>query len=309
MSRRVLPRSTDSLDPSVSSRALVPKRGDPRQADLFGPKFILPCKPSLSERLPVGDSWQYEFKHEGYRAQAHLAEGQVRVFTKNGYDWTEHVPAIVAAVEGLEAHSAVIDGEVVIEDGSGLSDLFAVHAALTGSCAPEAILHAFDLLELNGTDLRSLPLADRRAILDELLLGAGTGLAFSTHLDGDGEVMLKHACAMGLEGIVAKRKDAPYRSGRSEAWLKVKCTITERFAVIDCKRDGRSGIRALAVATLKDAELTACGWVGSGLSNKACKELRIALDAGWPIVIDVEHRGRTPSGELSHPVFKGWHLT
>jgi bifunctional non-homologous end joining protein LigD len=112
----------------------------------------------------------------------HLFDGQVRVFTKNGHDWTERFPGIVASVERLEVSSAVIDGEAVMEDATGVSDFFALHAAVATRNAPEAILYASDLLDLNGTDLRSWPLAQRRASLAEMLPAAPAGLEMSTHL-------------------------------------------------------------------------------------------------------------------------------
>jgi bifunctional non-homologous end joining protein LigD len=302
---RSIKRSSDYPDAKIASPPLV-RRVDPRQADLFAPKFIKPCKPMLARRVPVGRVWQYEIKHDGYRAQVHLFEGQVRVFTKSGHDWTERMPGIVAALEQLEVASAVIDGEAVMEDAAGATDFFALHAALARKSAPGAILYAFDLLELNGTDLRTRPLAERRATLAEILISAPAGVELSTHLDGDGEVMLEHACEMGLEGIVAKRKDAPYRSGESDAWRKIKCTQTESFAVIGCEPVGRADLRALRLARLKSGELVPCGWVGSGLDRKAARVIRAALDDGMPVVVDVEHRGWTPGGELRHPVFKGW---
>lgn len=119
--------------------------------------------------------------------------------------------------------------------------------------------------------------------------------------------MFEHACKLGMEGIVAKRQDAPYKCGYVDTWLKVKNTCTEAFAVIGCERSGRSGLRALQVATLKDGELVPVGWVGAGLAETSCREVRAALEAGKPVVIDVEYRGWTPAGELRHAVFKGWH--
>jgi bifunctional non-homologous end joining protein LigD len=216
-------------------------------------------------------------------------------------------PAIAACLEQLQVGTAVLDGEAVMEDEAGVSDFFALHAAVARRRAPDALLYAFDLLELDGVDLRPRPLVERRAQLAEVLVGAPAGIELSRHLDEGGEAMLREIRALGMEGIVAKRKDAPYRSGYVDTWLKVKCTKTEPFAVIGCETVGRSGLRALQVATLKDGELMPAGWVGAGLAEKACKEVRTALDAGKPVVIDVEFRGWTPAGELRHAVFEGWH--
>jgi bifunctional non-homologous end joining protein LigD len=304
---RSVARSSDALDPSVSSRALVPKPADLRQGELFAPTFVPPCKPKLSAKVPTGPLWQYEWKFDGYRLQAHLQDGKVVLFTKAGHDWTDRFPGIVAGLQQIAVGSAVLDGEAVIEGPDMISDFFALHAAVARRRAPDAILYAFDLLELDGTDLRTRPLAERRAQLAEILIGVRGGVELSPHVDERGEEMFQHACRLGMEGVVAKRKDAPYKSGYVGTWLKVKCTQVESFAVIGCQRTGRSGIRALQVATLKEGQLVPAGWVGAGLTEKGCKEIRAALDAGKPIVVDVEFRGWTPVGELRHAVFKGWH--
>jgi len=218
---RTVARGSVSVEPTVSSRALIPKTGDPRQPELFGPVFIPPCKPKLSRRVPAGELWQYEIKHDGYRVQAHVGARGVVLFTKAGHDWTARFPDLAASLEALQVGSAILDGEAVMEDESGVSDFFALHAALARRSAPEAILYAFDILELDGADLRALPLSERRAILAEILVGAPPGIEISPDLDEGGEEMLRHACQLGLEGIVAKRKDAPYRSGYVDTWLKV----------------------------------------------------------------------------------------
>jgi bifunctional non-homologous end joining protein LigD len=201
----------------------------------------------------------------------------------------------------------VIDGEAVIVGADGVSDFFALHAAMARGAAPEAVLFAFDLLHLDGEDLRARPLAQRRALLAELLVGAGDHVHLSEHHVGEGPALLKAACDMGLEGIVAKRRDAPYGSGYVDSWRKVKCTTTEAFAVTGYDPAGRKGVRALKVSTLRGEELVPCGWVGSGLAGDTCQAIRSALDAGQHVVIDVEFRGWTPAGELRHAVFKGWH--
>jgi bifunctional non-homologous end joining protein LigD len=292
----------------IAANAPISVKGDARQADLFVPAFVPPCKPTLSDRVPMGERWQYEIKHDGYRTQAHLHEGTVRLYTKSGLDWTERMPLIARAVASLTARSAVIDGEAVMLDQQAISNFFALHAALAAKRAPHAFLVAFDLLWLDGEDVRQRPLAERRAMLAETLVGAPDGLELSEHLVGDGSAILRAACDMGLEGIVAKRRDCPYRSGRSETWLKVKCTTTEPFAVIGFDAVGSGGVRSLRVARLSDGELTPAGWVGSGLTEAAARELRRILDAGEHVVVDVEYRGFSPAGELRHPVFKRYHV-
>ena len=302
---RPIARSADVLDLAVASRAVVPKPADPRQPDLFARPFIPPMLATLADKAPVGTRWQYEIKHDGYRVQAHVSAGQARLYTRRGFDWTDRMPFIAVAVSALRCQSAILDGEAVIEDEAGVSDFFALHGALRAGSAPAAILYAFDLLELDGEDLRPMPLVERRATLAVLLTGAADGIEISPQWEDAPHV--EHVCGLGLEGLVAKRKDAPYRSGRSDCWQKVKCTTTEPFAVVGYDPAGKRGVAALRIATLQENTLVACGSVGSGFSAQASSDLRLALDAGRHVVAEVEHRGRTPSGELRHPVFKGWH--
>jgi bifunctional non-homologous end joining protein LigD len=303
---RPIARSSELTGEAVASRATIAKR-DPRQPDLFTPTFVPPCKPTLAGKVPVGELWQYEIKHDGYRIQAHLHEGEVWLFTKSGLDWTDRMPGIAEAVRALPVRSAILDGEAIMEDEEGVSDFFALHAALAQKRAPHAILMAFDLLSLEGVDLRDRALVERRGMLAETLVQAAPGLDLSPHSLEGGEGLLKAACERGLEGIVAKRRNSPYRSGRVESWLKIKCTNVEAFAVIGHEPEGRSGVRSLKLASLAGEALVPCGSVGSGLAGEVCRKIREALNAGQPVVVEVEHRGRTPAGELRHPVFKGWH--
>jgi bifunctional non-homologous end joining protein LigD len=279
--------ATESLAETIASQTVV-RRVDPRQPDLFGVPFILPAKPTLQPRVPVGDRWQYEIKHDGYRAQCHVHEGRVRIYTKSGHDWAARMPGLVADLEALQVRSV------------------AIHAALASKKAPDAILYAFDLLHLDGEDLRPRPLIERRTRLVEVLIGAGPSLHLSEHDTGTGPAMLKAACEMGLEGIVAKRTDAPYRSGYVETWIEVKCTKSESFAVTGYKAV-RGGVRSLQVAHLVDGKLKPAGSVGSGLTQEIARALWTVLEANKPVVTDVEFRGWTPAGELRHAVFKGWH--
>ena len=216
------------------------------------------------------------------------------------------MPAIRAALERLDVQSAILDGEAVVLGRDGISDFFALHAALAAGSAPNAILYAFDLLHLEGEDLRPRPLVERRAMLAELLGASPPALQLSEHLLGDGAGMLRAACDMGLEGIVAKRRDAPYRSGPTETWLKIKCTTTEHFAVIGFDPRGSTGVASLKLA-LRDCALVQAESVGSGLTERDSGALRAMLEAGQPVVVDLEHRGWTPAGELRHPVFKDYH--
>jgi bifunctional non-homologous end joining protein LigD len=255
---RELKRSTEVVDETIASRPLL-RRRDPRQVELFQTAFIEPCKPTLRAKAPVGDRWQYEIKHDGNRAQCHVSGGKVRIYTKGGFDWAARMPAIDAALQALQVDDAVIDGEACMEGSDGISDFFALHGALAKKSAPEAFIYAFDLLHLNGNDLRGLPLDERRLLLEDLLIYAPRTIRFSEHVDDDGPAVAAAACRLGLEGIVAKRKDAPYRSGRSETWLKIKCTQFGSFVVTGFDPDGRTGVRALKLAEEKVGILLPAG--------------------------------------------------
>jgi bifunctional non-homologous end joining protein LigD len=187
------------------------------------PGFIEPCLPTLADTVPSGPKWVHEIKHDGYRFICRLERGRARVFSRRGNDYTERVPRIVDTLAGLPASSVTLDGEGVACDPNGVTNFELLRAALGRPPKREVFLYAFDLLELDGRDMRREPWSDRRSKLTRLLRGAGHGVQLSDHLEGnDGEAAFRHACIMGLEGIVAKRRDKPYRSGRSSHWIKVK---------------------------------------------------------------------------------------
>jgi bifunctional non-homologous end joining protein LigD len=160
-----------------------------------------------------------EIKHDGYRLIARKQVGRVRLFTRRGYDWTDRYPRIVEAVAALRASSATIDGEAVCCDESGLSVFDDLHSRQHDD---RVLLYAFDLLEVDGEDLRPQPLRARKARLERLLANAPAGIHYNEHVEGDGQAVFEHACKLGLEGIVSKYRKHPYRSGRSKTWLKVK---------------------------------------------------------------------------------------
>jgi bifunctional non-homologous end joining protein LigD len=179
--------------------------------------FIPPALPSPAERVPIGGGWIHEIKHDGYRMMARRDVSGVRLLTRNGKDWTGRFPTIVQAAAGLKARSCLIDGEAVCCDENGL----AVFALLRYRARPaEIFLYAFDLLELDGEDLRREPLETRKATLASLLRGRGPGLRLVEHLEHGGDVVYRHASRLGCEGIVSKRLGSPYRSGRSRGRRK-----------------------------------------------------------------------------------------
>jgi ATP-dependent DNA ligase len=181
--------------------------------------FIDPCLPTAAPRPPVGPDWLHEIKHDGFRLQVIRGGDSVRLFTKNGNDWSKRYPAIVDAAGALRAGSFVLDGEVVCCDSDGLAVFELLRSRRHDR---EAFLYAFDLLELDGEDLRRVELEARKTRLERLLARAPHGIRFSEHLIGDGPTIFRHACALGVEGIVSKRRTSRYRSGRSDDWRKTK---------------------------------------------------------------------------------------
>jgi bifunctional non-homologous end joining protein LigD len=178
--------------------------------------FIEPCLPAVRLRPPVGSEWLHEFKHDGCRLVATKSGRRVQLFTRRGFDWTRRFPRIAEAMQSLPLHSVAIDGEAVVCGADGV----AVFEKLASN-TKDAFLFAFDLVELNGVDLRPAPLEKRKQALAKLIRQA-KGMRFVEHLEGDGEIAFKRACKIGFEGIVSKRRDLPYHSGRSQSWLQIK---------------------------------------------------------------------------------------
>jgi bifunctional non-homologous end joining protein LigD len=185
--------------------------------------FIEPCVPTLADKVPSGPQWVHEIKHDGFRFICRRDGDSVRVFSRRGHDWTGRVPRIAEALAKLRVKSVTLDGEGVVCREDGVSDFDMLRSAVGRLGSRDAFLYAFDLLEIDGTDLRRDSWEVRRATLTSVLRRAHDGIRLSEHLDmTDGNMIFRHACAMGLEGIVAKRRDRPYRSGPSPDWIKVK---------------------------------------------------------------------------------------
>jgi bifunctional non-homologous end joining protein LigD len=178
-----------------------------------------PLPPDKNRKLPSGGQWLHEIKHDGFRVVARKDGDRVRLYSHPGNDMTRRFPLIVDALARLRSRSCIIDGEAVACDENGIAsfDLVRHHRA-----NDSVFLYAFDLIELNGDDLRRDPLQVRKATLASIVAKARSGIRFNEHIEGDGPTVFAHACKGGLEGIVSKRKDSPYRSGRSLDWLKMK---------------------------------------------------------------------------------------
>jgi bifunctional non-homologous end joining protein LigD len=226
--------------------------------------------------------------------------------------------------------TAVLDGEAVVLDDQGRSDFNALLKSLGGRSgkrpAREVMLYAFDLLYLDGHDLRRMELTERRNLLENLIMSGDLGsIRLSEEIEAEGQVFFDLACEHGLEGIVAKRRDRPYRSGRSGDWLKIKCIRRDSFIVVGYETSGQGGINKLLLAGRKDAnDLVYVGSVGTGFSGVASRTLRGILDqlkvdappiamktgarvlfAQPTLIVDVEYRAWTADGKLRHSAYKG----
>ena len=306
-----------------------------RQAALFRhpmPERIEPCLATLVAKPPEAPHWAFEIKWDGYRLHVHVEPGGVRIITRGGHDWTHRFPGIAAAAAELDLGFAILDGEAVVLDERGVSSFAALQQVLGGRggkrVSPEAIFYAFDLLYLDGTDLRPRSLEERRAelgvVLAEVDPSAG-GIRLSDEVDGDGGKLLEQARAMGLEGIIAKDRRRPYRSGRGTDWLKIKCVASEGFAILGYEPSAaaRGGLGKLLVACLDGDGLAYVGGVGTGFTEPVARALRQRLDAlrrdkpaiklkakriVWvdPVLVaEVEFRGWTGEGMLRHASYKG----
>jgi bifunctional non-homologous end joining protein LigD len=284
----------------------------------------------LAEKPAAGNDWVSEIKFDGYRLLAFLSDGEVRIFSRNGLDWTNRVPSLARAIAQLKADTALLDGELVALEADGISSFADLQRALSEGRESQLYYYLFDLLYLNGWDLRPCALLDRKTLLAALSDWKGM-LRYSDHVIGEAVEMYNRACAMGLEGIVCKQAKSPYRSGRSSAWLKVKCRNREEFVVLGWTppQGQRSGLGSLHVGYYDPSgDLHYAGGVGTGFNAHELSVLRARLDripatgsqrvlyAGDPLdrtvrwvqpdlVVEVEYAGWSGSGRLRHSVFLG----
>jgi bifunctional non-homologous end joining protein LigD len=199
------------------------------------PGFIEPALATKIGKVPAGERWIHEIKFDGYRVQLHIANDAAKVFTRRGNDWTKRCKKIGADAYLINARSAIIDGEVVAPAADGTTDFSVLQNELKGK-SDKIVMVAFDLLYLNGRDLRKVPLVDRKAALKKLI--AQTAIQFSESFDLDGGEMFKHACKTGLEGVVSKVRDSRYQSDRSNDWVKVTCRQRETLPIAGFALDG-----------------------------------------------------------------------
>ncbi|WP_049735292.1 non-homologous end-joining DNA ligase [Rhizobium ecuadorense] len=328
MSRRAKPLLRD--DSVAKSKPARPR--DPDQPNLpFDPmpERIEPCLALLKPAPPKGPDWAFEVKWDGYRLAIHIDPKGVRIITRGGHDWTHRFPAIAEGARKLGVGTAILDGEAVVLDKEGRSDFGALQRSLGGRggkrTSTESVFFAFDLLYFDGHDLTNTELSVRRHLLEDFLDGATGAIQLSDEVHGDGAVLLEHACSMGLEGIIAKHRDRPYRSGRTGDWLKIKCVQSESFMIVGYERSSvaRSGIGSLLLAGRNGHDWVYVGSVGTGFNAKNAEELRTSLDklmtkrpvvplkgrnlvfAQPTLIAEIEFRGWTHDGSLRHASYKG----
>lgn len=248
------------------------------------PRFVEPCLATLQDKPPAGDAWLHEVKFDGYRLQARLSAGKVKLLTRTGLDWTERFgERIIDSLAALPCETALIDGEVVALGENDISSFSALQAALSEGKTANLVFFAFDLLHLDGEDLQGEPLLARKERLEELLKAAepDSSLRYSEHFIEPGQTMLRHACRMGLEGVISKRAEAPYRSGRGRDWIKSKCTQRQEFVIAGYvpSKASRNQLGSLVLGYHEGDELKPAGRVGTGFTRSSAAALKKRLDA------------------------------
>lgn len=307
--------------------AVSPKRGQWRTAAPL-PEFIAPQLATLVSTPPEGSDWLHEIKYDGYRAIATLGAGRCRMYTRSGKDWTQKFAPIADALRELKVSSAVLDGEIVAQDAHGHSSFQLLQSSLKDGRAP-LTYYVFDILELDGRNLREVPLTRRKEILRGVLKGAPAAIQYSEDVEGHGDRVLAQACRLGLEGIVSKQADKPYLSRRTHSWLKCKCTGNEEFVIGGFRKSDKKGrpFASLLVGEFVGGKLHYRGRVGTGFDAATLDDLggrfarlarktspfvdvprAIARDVGWVeprLVAQIAFTERTNDGILRHPAYLG----
>lgn len=317
--------------PPRKTKARKPAPKEPQLPKAELPGFIPPMLATLVKSTPGDDRWLHEIKFDGYRIQARIADGKLTLFTRSGRDWTDRFgPDIAKALTALPVRQAVLDGEVVVESSGRSSDFSALQADLAGGRTDRMVYYVFDLLHLDGRDLTGLPLVDRKRLLEGLLSPASGALRISEHLSDKGEVVLRHACRLGLEGIISKLRDSPYLPGRGKAWVKSKCSARQEFVVAGFLPSTVSprAIGSLVLGLYDGDRLKSVGRVGTGFSVTLAEQLFTKLEALQTdkqpfdpplpraeargvrfvrpeLVAEVDFRAWTGDGNLRHASFKG----
>ena len=319
------PRKRKSTSTKAGDEAPVTSGGKRGKGAKDGkpPPFREPQLCTLVDSVPTGSAWLHEVKYDGYRALIAIGGGKAKVFTRSGLDWTDKFAAIAEAAAALPVRSALIDGEIVaFKDGH--PDFSTLKDAI--SAGGDMTFFAFDLLHLDGDDLTPLATVDRKERLRPLIPD-NDRLHYADHILGAGEALFAKMCAEGLEGVVSKLADAPYRGARTKAWLKTKCTRRQEFVIVGwTPSDKQRGFRALLLGVHDDGVLRYAGKVGTGFGVALMDELSeklAALEQGEPtvaapraavrgahwvrpeLVAEIAYTETTPDNVLRHPSFLG----
>jgi bifunctional non-homologous end joining protein LigD len=318
---------TGRIPTSAKTTPKIPKRATKGRY----PGFIEPALATPRKTAPASGPWLHEIKFDGYRLQAHVRSGKAKLYTRSGLDWTARFGKdIVKALSGLTSGEIIIDGELVVESAGGASDFSALQADLAAGRTGRLVFYAFDLLYLDGHDLRPAPLVKRKATLEALLRKAPVPLRYSDHVEDNGALVLRHACRLGLEGVISKQKDAPYRSGRGKGWIKSKCLERQEFVVAGFVPSStiRKAIGSLVLGVHDKDRLVHAGRVGTGFSHKVAEDLlkrlaklkvekspfarTLSADEARQVrfvrpelVAEVEFRAWTADGLIRHASYRG----
>jgi bifunctional non-homologous end joining protein LigD len=326
---RTKTKTRSAAKPAVQMKSDPAPSAGGRRARL--PDFIAPSLAVLHESAPSGPRWLHEIKYDGYRIEARLDRGKVQLLTRHRQDWTHRFKQVAEAVAALPAETALLDGELVVQDEKGISSFSLLQTDLKEGRSDRFVYWVFDLLYLDGRDLTALPLVERKTTLQKLLRATrGRGpVRYAEHFDEDGPLIFKHACKMGLEGIVSKRREAPYFPGRSENFIKSKCRDEQEFVVAGFAPSNAmpQAVGALVAAFHENGKLRYAGRIGTGFSHDTARDLwkrlqklradkpPVALPKSerrknviWvkpQVVIEAEYRGLTHDGLLRQAAYKG----
>ena len=274
-------------DGGAETSAITRTRKAPNPSAIEGaakgplPGFVEPMLATLSKSPPGGDRWLHEIKFDGYRLQAHIDDGEVRLWTRGGLDWTEKFgDSVREALRKLPARTALIDGELVVENESGVSEFSLLQADLSNGRSDRFAYYAFDCLYLDGYDLREAGLIRRKEVLNQLIGSRGGAIRYSSHFVEDGKLVLQRACSLGLEGIVSKSSQSVYVSGRGKSWVKCKCSARQEFIIAGYvpSTTGRKAIGSLVLGVYEGESLRYVGRVGTGFTSGVAEALFARLE-------------------------------
>ena len=276
-------RTSVAAKPSPAQAVPFAPAGLPGKAEAL-PAFIAPQLASEATSPPIGEHWVHELKLDGYRIQAHIDKtGKVRLFTRSGLDWTHRMPTVARELGRLKVESAVLDGEVVVLSSSGQSSFADLQAAFDEGASHPLTYFVFDLLHLNGKNLRPLPLSERKQILAQMLesMPEHEIVRYGQHIETEGAPIFAEACRLGAEGIVSKLATGAYTSGRSKSWIKIKCFRRQELVIGGFTKpaNGTEGIGALLLGYYDNKKLVYAGRAGTGFTQATSRKLRQQLEA------------------------------